>query len=180
KLLEDSKGVKIGKTAGNAIAICAEPNDLYGKVMTLGDDVILKTFELCTDMPMEKIAAMHKQLENSENPRNLKAKLAYEIVELYNGEDAAKEAEEEFDKVFKEKDKPTDVPEIKVKKNKYPPLDLLMDLKLVASKSEAKRVIEQGGFKINDKKITDWKKSVKLNDNDLLRVGKRKFLKIKV
>lgn len=177
-LLVDSKNVKIGKTEGNVIAINAEPNDLYGKMMTLGDDVIVSTFELCTDVSEEKIKKIEKDLKAGKNPRDYKARLAFEMVLQYNDEAAAKKADAEFNKVFKDKGKPEDIPEKKVNKKEYPPMDLLTDLELASSKSEAKRIIEQGGFKLNDEKISDWKQPLKLNDGDLLQVGKRKFVKV--
>ena len=179
-LLTDSKGVKIGKTEGNVIAICAEPNDLYGKIMTLSDDVIVDTLKLGTGMPMEKIDLIEKELRAGKNPRDYKAKLAFTMVEQYNDKESAKKAAAEFDKIFKDKGKPQDVPELQVTKTEYPPMDLLVDLELVSSKSEAKRIMEQGGFKLNDKKISDWKQPLKLQDGDMLQVGKRKFARIKL
>ncbi|MBU0731742.1 tyrosine--tRNA ligase [Patescibacteria group bacterium] len=181
-LLVDSKNVKIGKTEGNVIAINAEPNDLFGKIMTLGDDVIISTFELCTDASEEEIKKIEKDLKAGKNPRDYKAKLAFEMVLQYNENnlEAAKNAEAEFSKVFKDKGKPKNIPELPVEKSEYPPMDLLVDLELLKSKSEAKRVIEQGGFKLNDKKISDWKQPLKLQDGDMLQVGKRKFVRIKL
>lgn len=179
-LLADSAGNKIGKTAGNVIAINAEPNDLYGKIMSLGDDVIVKTFELCTDVDMEEVKDIEKQLKLGKNPRDYKARLAFEVVKMYNTESAAKKAEAEFKKIFANKDKPTDIPEQKVSDSKFQIIKLLTELKLSSSNSEAKRLVEQGGVRINDKKIDDWKKEIELKNGDVVQVGKRKFVKIKL
>ncbi|MFH1536477.1 MAG: tyrosine--tRNA ligase [Patescibacteria group bacterium] len=165
---------KMSKSLDNYIGLTEAPDEMYGKVMTLDDAMIGRYFELCTDVSIIDIKKMEQEL----GPRDYKAKLAYEIVKLYNNEEAAKKAEAEFIRVFKEKDQPTEIPEIKVEKNKWQKLDLLMELKLVQSKSEAKRVIEQGGFRVNDQKITDWKLELELNNGDVLQVGKRKFIKI--
>lgn len=179
-LLTDAQGTKIGKTEGNVIAICAEPDNLYGKIMTLGDDVIVKTFEYCTDVPMEKIHEMEKDLKSGKNPRDYKAQLAYEIVKQYNSEEDAKKAEAEFKKIFANKEKPTDILEVKIPSTKFQIPNLLVEIKLAKSKAEAQRLVKMGGVKINDKKIMDWKQGVTLKNGDIIQVGKRNFVKIKL
>lgn len=177
-LLADSQGIKIGKTEGNVIAICAEPNDLYGKIMTLGDDVIVKTFEYCTDVPMEKIHEMEKELKSGKNPKDYKAKLAYEIVKQYHSEDAAKKAEAEFKKIFASKQKPTEIPEKTIDNRQSSIVNVLVELKLAKSKAEAQRLVKMGGVKINDEKIIDWKEERTFKNGDIIQVGKRNFIKI--
>ena len=179
-LLTDSQGVKIGKSEGNVIAICAEPNDLYGKVMTLSDDVIVKTFEYCTDISMEEIHVMDKELKAGKNPRDYKARLALEIVKLYNGEPAAQKAETEFKKIFANKQKPTNIQEKFIVHRSSFIVNILVELEMAKSKSEAQRLVKMGGVKINDKKIEDWKKEIILKNGDIIQVGPRKFVKIKI
>ncbi|MFA6027388.1 MAG: tyrosine--tRNA ligase [Patescibacteria group bacterium] len=176
-LLTDSRGVKIGKTEGNIIAICAEPNDLYGKIMALGDDVIIKTFEYCTDVPMEKIHQMEKDLKTGLNPKDYKARLAYEIVKIYSGEKAAQKAGEEFKKQFAEKKTPTEIPEVTIN-GKATLLEIIKSIGLASSGSESKRLIEQKGIKINGKPIVSWKDKINFKIGDILQRG-RKFKKIK-
>jgi len=179
-LLTDSYGTKIGKTTGNVIAISAPPNDLYGKIMSLGDDVIIKTFEYCTDVPMTEIHTIEKELKAGKNPRDYKAKLAYEIVKQYNTEEDAKKAEAEFRKIFASKQKPTEIPEKKIVGSQWSVVSILVELKLAKSKAEAQRLVKMGGVKINDQKIIDWKQEVALKNGDVVQVGKRNFIKIKL
>ncbi len=177
-ILADSNGVKIGKSEGNVIAITAEPADLYGKIMALGDDVIIQAFELCTDVAMEEIETMKKELADGANPRDYKMRLAREVVALYNDTAAAEAAEQEFKNVFAEHKKPTDIPTVD-KPSSEDALGVLVELKLIDSKSQAKRLFEQGAVKLNDEKITDWKQPLTLNSGDIIQVGKRKFVEIK-
>ncbi|MFH0818502.1 MAG: tyrosine--tRNA ligase [Patescibacteria group bacterium] len=178
-LLTDSSGKKIGKTEGNVIAINAKPEDLYGKIMAMGDDTIIKTFELCTDIALKQIADMANEMKKGKNPKIYKAKLAYEIVKLYNSEAVAKKAEDEFNKIFQKKDKPSEIEIIKIKNNIYTAPELLLALKLAPSKTGAKRLVEMGGVKINDVKVDNWQKELSVQEGDIVQVGKRKFIKIK-
>ena len=177
-LLTDSKGVKIGKTEGNVIAICAEPNDLYGKIMTLSDDVIVDTLKLGTGMPMEKIDLIEKELRAGKNPRDYKAKLAFTMVEQYNDKESAKKAAAEFDKVFKEKGKPKDIPEVVLPNGEMTPPQILKEAGLCESLSKGQQVVEQGGFRINDKQIKDRKKKIELKMDDIIQKGPRHFVKV--
>lgn len=173
-LLADSTGIKIGKTEGNVIAITAEPADLYGKIMALGDDVVRQCFELCTDVAM---AEVDKKMKAATNRKETKMWLAREIVTLYNDATAAQKAEAEFQKVFSEHGKPTDMPTHAVPATTEP-LEVLMMLGLAANKSAAKRLFEQGGVKVNDQKITDWKTALTLRPGDTIQAGKRHFVQI--
>lgn len=175
-ILADSKGVKIGKSEGNVIAITASPNDLYGKVMALGDDVIIQAFTLCTDVSNSDIASMQQQLEEGANPRDLKRRLAYEIVALYHGAAAAEQAQVEFVRVFTEKSLPQQIV-IKPIPASNEPLTVLVELGLANNKSAAKRLFEQGGVRVNGQNITDWRAPLILKKDDLLQVGKRQFVR---
>lgn len=176
-LLADAKGVKIGKSEGNIIAITAVPEDLYGKIMALGDDVVLQTFELCTDVSMQSIQKFKQQLETGVNPRDIKMRLAREIVTLYHDADAAQRAEAEFTRIFAEHAKPTNVTKIQTP-NSTEALTILVECNLASSKAEAKRLIEQGGVKINDRKVSDWREPLQLKNGDIIQVGKRKFVQM--
>lgn len=176
-ILADASGVKIGKSEGNVIAITAEPVDLYGKIMALGDDVIIPAFELCTDIGIDEITDIKQQLTSGVNPRDLKMRLARAIVALYNNDAAAQQAEHEFKQIFAEHAKPSEIPKVALPTSTEA-LTILVDLKLAPSKGEAKRLIEQGGVKVNDQKVLDWKQPLQLKAGDVLQVGKRKFVEV--
>ena len=178
-LLVDSKGMKIGKSEGNVIGITDSPEELFGKIMALGDDVIISIFESCTDVSMEEISKIKSAIKKGENPRNLKARLAETIVRMYHSESEAKKAVENFDNVFKKHEAPEKIKTFKVKNDKWNIVDLLVETKLASSKSEARRLIEQGGIKfggqtlgVGDQEIIIPKKG------DILQRGKRQFIKI--
>lgn len=186
-LLEGTDGRKMSKSYGNIIGISEEPNEIYGKTMSMKDELIIRYFILCTDVPAEEIKNIEKELKEERiNPRDAKAKLAKEIVALYHGQKAAGKAEKEFDKVFKRKEFPTEVAEVEIKLKddvaegqKRPILDLLVRTKLSSSKSEAKRLVEQGAVKIDGKIEKDWQKQVETKEGMIIQVGKRKFVRIK-
>ena len=176
-LLADSKGVKIGKSEGNVIAITAEPTDLYGKIMALGDDVIVQCFELCTDLPMGEVKQIAKALSGGEHPKPYKMQLARTLVTMYHSAEMAVAAEAEFTKIFSQGGKPTDIPTYPLPTSNEP-LAVLVELGLAENKSAAKRLFEQGGVRLNDTKLTDWKANLKLKPGDILQVGKRNFAKL--
>ncbi len=178
KLLEDPTGKKMGKTEGNMITLNDSPTDMFGKVMSWTDNMISLGFELCTNATMAEVADLEKMLKNGVNPRNLKAQLGKEIVTLYHSKQKAVEAETEFNKIFKDKDTPDDISETVIANQSYNIIDLIITAKLITSKSEAKRLVEQGGVKLNDQIIKNWKNSVTPKTGDILKVGKRKFTKL--
>ena len=170
---------KMSKSLDNYIGITEPPKEQYGKIMSIPDDLIINYFELCTDVSLKEIAQMKKDLQSKKaNPRDLKARLAQEIVTIYHNKKAAEKAEKEFNRVFKEKKLPARIPEIKIKKKTLDILDLLVQTKLVSSKSEAKRLILQKGVKINSKVQQDWQEAIKIKKKMLIQIGKRKFIKI--
>jgi len=177
KLLLGTDGRKMSKTFENFIAIDAKPDEMFGKVMSIKDELIDQYFELATSLSKEEIS---KIKNSSTNPRDVKAQLAKEIVKMYHGEKEAVKAEEEFDKVFRNRELPSDMPVFTADKKEYFVLDLLVETGLALSKNEAKRLVEGGGFTINNNKITDWRKAVVLQDGDILKVGSRKFVKIRI
>ena len=180
-LIEGTDGKeKMSMSVGNTINILDKPEDMYGKIMSLPDHIIIKYFELLTDVPEKEISEFEKAMKKGENPRDFKARLAKEIVTLYHGKLAATKAEDEFNKVFKEKKAPSKIPIFKAKKGSYRIVDILQASKLVSSKSEARRLIEQGGVSIDNKVIKDWQAKIELKDGVIVKVGKRKFAKVKI
>jgi len=179
KLLVDPEGKKMGKTEGNIVSLDEKPEEMYGKIMSWPDSLIVLAFELCTDLPMNEIKQISAQIEKKElNPRDAKTKLAREIVTSYHTEKAALEAEKEFNRIFKEKKIPTKIPEIRIRKKKIALLDLLLKTKLALSKSEAKRLVLQKGVRIDSQIQEDWQKVIEIKKGQIVQVGKRKFVKI--
>jgi len=171
KLLVDPTGKKMGKTEGNMINLDDDPKEMYGKVMSWPDNLISLGFELCTRVSMDEIGDV-------KNPRDAKAKLAKEIVKMYHGDKKAELAEAEFNKVFRNKELPADMPVFETKKKNYFILDLLCDTKLVVSKNEAKRLVEAGAVDIDNVAEKDWRKAIDLENGMIIKVGSRKFVKI--
>lgn len=179
-LLADSEGRKIGKTEGNVIALTDNPNDLYGKLLTLPDEVVIKGFEYLTDVPMTQIQTNAKAIENGENPMVYKKKLAFEITKDLNSEEQAKKAQEHFEKTVQQKELPTEITEITVNPKDYEKVneDILVVLHLADSKSEAKRLFAQSGVEVDGGKVTEQDK-VRIKNNMIIKVGKRKIVRIK-
>lgn len=180
-LLEGLDGVqKMSKSLGNYIGIDEEPKEMYGKAMSIPDELMMRYFMLVTDMPIEEQEDMAKRLESGElHPRDAKMQLARTIVRLYHGEEAALEAEEEFKRVFQQRAMPTDIPEYAMDAPTEPIFvpQFCTDAGLTASNGEARRSIKAGAFKINGEKYSE--ENITLEDGMILQVGKRKFLKIK-
>lgn len=167
KLLTDGSGSKMGKTEGGAILLNDDPSDIFGKVMSFPDSMILIGFEILTDNKITKIV----------NPRDAKAKLAYDIVrQLYSAE-IAKKAEDNFNKQFRDKEVPDNIEKIKIF-GSFDPATLLVNLKAVHSKSQARRLVEQGGVKIDGTKITDPSAVIAIRKDMIIQVGKRGYWKI--
>lgn len=181
KLLVDSKGEKVGKTAGNALFLNASAVDIYGRIMSFPDEVIPLAFELLTTVSLQLIKQHKKALQlNKVNPMDIKKKLAFEIVKMYHSEKEAKRAEKEFERVFQKKKMPVEAEELRIKNKELNIVDLLMKSKLVKSRSEAKRLISQGGVDIDGEKISSIKYQVSIKDGLIVRVGKRQFVKIRL
>lgn len=183
KLLSHPKTGEIlmSKSKGRYIALDEKPLEMYGKIMALPDEVIISGFEHWTEVPLEKIREMEKELRLKKvNPRDLKANLAREVITLYHGKKKAQRAEKEFNRIFKEKEFPFRIKEFKIQKKKIFILDLLVKTNLCSSKSEAKRLILQRGVKINKKIEKNWKRILEIKDGMIIQAGKRKFIKLKV
>ncbi len=176
-LIEGTDGRKMSKTYNNTVNIADKPSDMFGKIMSMSDDLILKYFIYCTDVDMKQIDEYDKQMKAGENPRDIKAALAREIVTMYHSEEEAKKADAEFGNVFKGGGIPDDIPEFKIS-GKTNIIDLLDQCKLVESRSEARRAIEQGGVKIDDEKVEAIDAEIDVKKDMIVKVGKRRFAKI--
>lgn len=178
-LLTDAKGVKIGKTEGNVIGITDKPNDFYGKIMSLGDDAITSCFTLLTDKPLTEIEAIKQQMNEGANPMTFKKQLAWELTKEFNSEKEANEAQAYFETTIQKGDL-KDIAEFEIKKltkNPIAILDLLLATEMTTSKSEARRLVEQGAVEIDQTTVDMVITNVTLKAGMTMRVGKRKFLK---
>jgi len=176
-ILEGTDGRKMSKSYDNYIAIIDQPNDMYGKVMSIKDELIIKYFILCTDIPLEEIKEIENKMKQGANPRDFKAQLAKEIVKIYHSEEKAQKAEEEFNKIFQQKDKPSDLEKISLN-SEITILEAIAKFKLVSSNSEARRMIDQNAVKVNDQKISDYTFKLKPGEEYIIQVGKRRFIKL--
>lgn len=177
-LLEGTDGRKMSKTYQNAIYLLDSPEEKYGKIMSIKDDLIVKYYALTTAAPFKEINKIEKELNAGKNPRDYKAKLAYELVKRYHGEKEAKKAEEDFKSKFIKKEIPSEVPEFDIPKLTQPLVDVLVFTALVGSRSEARRLIEQGGVRVDGAVIGDREAVIEPQKNMIIQVGKRKFIKI--
>lgn len=179
KLLYGLDGRKMSTSWGNVINIIDTPDDQYGKIMSMKDELISNYLELSTKIPLLEIKKIERELKKKTvNPRDVKAMLAREVVSVYHGRKASLEAEKEFERVFKEKKLPSKISEIIIKEKEINILDLLIKARLVSSKSEAKRMILQKGIKIDSVIQEDWRKNVKIKKGTIIQVGKRRSVKI--
>jgi len=181
KMLNGLDGRKMSTSWGNIITIVDEPKDMFGKVMSMKDELIDEYFELTTRLSNDEILSIKKLINN---PRDIKARLAKEIVKMYHGEKEAKMAEEEFNKIFKNKELPTDIPDFLVDQSNCSILDLLVNSKLAPSKNEAKRLVEGGGVTViaknQESRVKDWREEIKVENEMIIKVGSRRFVKIKI
>jgi tyrosyl-tRNA synthetase len=179
KILVGTDGTeKMSKSLGNYIGITEEPKSIFGKVMSIKDELIVEYFSLTTKVTDEKIEKIKKALKAGDNPKQFKVELAEEIVKLFYGEKIAKSAREEFDNVFTKKELPSDISEVKLSGN-YQIIALLTLLGAVESNSKARQLISQGGVKIDSTKIQDPNAQISTHPGMIIQVGKLKYYKIK-
>lgn len=179
-LLVGTDGVeKMSKSYNNYIGITESPNEIYGKSLSIPDNLIYTYFELATDISNEGLKEIKIQLEDSStNPRDIKRKLARKLVQTYYDENSAKEAEKGFDKIFIKKETPEEIPEHKISNKTINIIDLILEVNFASSKSEARRLVAQGGVSIDGKKINNISTIVTLDREKILKVGKRRFIKL--
>lgn len=179
-LLEGTDGVvKMSKTyPEHCISLTDTAKDMFGKLMSIPDNMITRYFSLLTDATKEELETYDKQIsDGSVNPRTIKMNLAHLITEEYHGKDGANKAQEDFINVVSNKGIPDDIQEVEVEQGKNI-LDLITELNFVSSRGEAKRLIQGGGVKIDGEKITDMSYTVSFDDSVVLQAGKRKFAKL--
>lgn len=176
KLLTDSKGVKMGKTEGNMITLQDSATEMFGKVMSWEDKLILPGLELCTNVPEEEIQIIKQKLDAGVNPKEQKMYLAGKIVEIYY-EKLVVKAKNSFIRTFEEKGTPEDVTTIRINKGEYLKKVLLKN-KIVSSGSEFARLIKEGAIHVGEQKVTDL--FFKIDESAVVKVGKRRFIKVEV
>ncbi len=169
---------KMGKSLDNYIGVNESPKDMYGKTMSITDELIIPYFELTTNLPLEEINEIKKELEGGENPKNLKMRLAREIVTLYHNKESAEQAESEFNEVFANKGLPTDIEVIELPNDKYNIIELISATRLSESTSETRRNIQGGGVRVDNEKIESIDAEIDITEEKLIQVGKRKFIKV--
>ena len=176
-LIEGTDGVeKMSKSYDNYIGFSDSASDIYGKTLSIPDELIVKYFEYCTRV--NDLTQIKDSLKDGTgNPRDLKRRLARELVSIYHNSDASLKAEQDFDNLFIKKDVPDKIPEIKIDSDKKL-IEIMVSNNMVASNGEAKRMIKQGAVKINEDKVSDINVEISPDSNIILKVGKRKFLKI--
>ncbi|NPA58654.1 MAG: tyrosine--tRNA ligase [Aquificae bacterium] len=183
-LLVGTDGVrKMSKSYGNYIGITEPPEEMFGKIMSIPDEVMWDYWQLLTDLTEEEIEKMKRDVQSGEvNPMEVKKRLAMYIVERFHGEEASIKAKEHFEKVHSRKELPDEIPEPEItlpSTEKTPVYELVYRTGFAPSKSEARRLIKGGAVKIDGKKITDPYGEVSLEREFILQVGKRKFARIK-
>jgi tyrosyl-tRNA synthetase len=180
ELLVGTDGVKkMSKSLDNYIAVTDAPVDMYGKVMSIPDNLIAPYYKLCTEIPLETINALVRTLAEGANPRDSKASLAREIVRLYHGDTAALKAEESWNATYRDKSGPTEdqIEEVKLGAKPVPLVDLLIQIGAASSKTEARRLIQQNGVRLDNATITD--ETTSATPGSMLQVGKRRFYQLK-
>jgi tyrosyl-tRNA synthetase len=182
-LLEGLDGVnKMSKSLGNYIGITDAPNDMFGKIMSISDDLMWRYFELLSFRPLVELNRFKQDVAQGANPRDLKFLLAEELIERFHSRAAAIGAREDFIGRFQKGAMPDEMPEISLstQESAIPIARLLKDAGLVASTSEAVRMIQQGGVKIDGEKLEDRSLLIKKGITAIFQVGKRKFAKVSI
>lgn len=179
-LLEGTDGIrKMSKTYSNYIGISEPPKEIFGKLMSVSDELCLRYWELLTDISPQELTKMKRDLKSGRlHPKEVKKDLALRIVEMYHSKKAAKEAAKEFEEVFREKKLPHKIQEIKISKKKIWVVKLLTISGMTKTSSEARRLIQQGAVTLDGEKITDPEKELTVKEGAILKVGKRRFAKI--
>lgn len=183
-LLENPKtGEKMmSKSLGTGVFLDSDHFEMYGKIMAQADENIPQLFTDCTFLELEEIEGFRRDLkENKVNPRDLKMRLAWEIVKIYHGQDLAQEAQDNFIETFQKKEVPKEMPKLLLEAGDYSLIDLLLKSSLVSSKSEARRLIKQGGLKLNGDLVLDPEMVIRLGyDKIIIQKGKRHFIELKL
>ncbi|MEX0748680.1 MAG: tyrosine--tRNA ligase [Candidatus Saccharimonadales bacterium] len=175
ELLLADDGRKMSKSWANCIWIDDEPAEMYGKLMRINDELVMHYFELCTDVPVAELDELKTALESG-NPRDVKARLAREVVAIYHDEAAADHAAAAFMRQFSQGELPENIPEVQLDHASWEVEALLLATKLADSKSAARRLLAQGGVRLNGEKLTST--TVNVTPGDVLQAGKRRFVRL--
>ncbi len=178
KMMEAPEGLTMSKTMGNGINLSDSPEDIYGKAMSYPDHLIGKGLELLTDVPEETIKEVEKDIKEGKNPMKHKKMMSYEIVRIIKGEKAALKAKEYFERTVQEEEIPQDIPEIELKET-APAWEIAAKIAPNMSNTQIRRIIEQGGLSINGQKFSDPTGMIQPNSGDIIKLGKRRYGKIK-
>lgn len=177
---------KMSKSLGNYVAVTDEPNDMFGKIMSIPDDVMGEYYTLCTDVPIDEIETIKSELASGDmHPMDAKKRLAREIVTIYHSDEAGSAAQAEFERIFSSREIPKDMPEIVLDQTNLTGgsirlVKLISAAGMASSSSEARRLIQSGAVSIDSEKLTDVMGEVTPTDGQVLRVGKLKFAKLRV
>lgn len=178
-LVNPETNEKMSKTGSNLINLDDEPNDMFGKVMAVQDAFIIPLAELSTLIPQDELKEIKESLNNKKtNPKNIKMRVAKWVVQTYHGEQLAQKAEEEFKRVFESRELPTDMDLLRIGEEKINIIDLLVVSDMASSKSDARRLIDQGAVKIDGEKVKSAEAEINVSEERTLQVGKHRFLKI--
>ena len=181
-ILEGLDGVeKMSKSLNNYISITDTPNDMFGKIMSISDDLMFRYYEIITDIPLEEIAQLKADMENGTlHPMEIKKRLGSEVVAIYHNKEEGLKAREWFENVFSKKNLDVELPEVELEYTETGVIDILVKhLNLLSSTSEARRLIQQGGLKINDEPVRDINYMVTPEAGMIIRAGKKKIVKVK-
>lgn len=177
RMLEGTDGRKMSTSWGNVITIVDEPNDMFGKIMSIKDELILKYFWLCAGVTQDELDVYEKRMHEGANPRDIKMELGKKIVALYHSHEEARKAAAEFERIFSKKELPSEIEEFKIS-SPMPLNQALFVSGATASMSAATRLIESGGVKVDNEVIKDRNREVK--SKEVIQAGKRKFIRISI
>ncbi|MFS8639358.1 MAG: tyrosine--tRNA ligase [Symbiobacteriaceae bacterium] len=181
-LLEGTDGRdKMSKSLGNYIGIDEPPAEMFGKAMSIPDELIVKYMTLVTDLDLEEIRSLERGMAAGRvNPRDAKLRLAHALVRMYHGQEAADAAQDEFLRVFSRRELPSELPELAVAAGEMDAVRLLRETGMAASNSEARRLIGQGAVRLDGQRVTDPNAPLHIADGAVLQVGKRRFARLRV
>lgn len=175
KLLESNDGIKMGKSMNNMIRMDDKAEDIFGKVMAFTDDLILIGFEILTSTSMQEVEILKERLNTGENPINLKKELAYRVTLEITSQEDAKRAETYFENIYQNKSDDENIPEKVISQQSLPLVDLIVEVGLAESKSQARRLVDQGAVKIDNEKQENWNLTISLSENNpfTLKAGRQ-------
>ena len=175
KLLETTDGTKMGKTTGNMVRLDEDPKDIFGKIMASPDELIMTSFEILTVAELDELDEYQNRLDSGENPIELKKELAFRVTSELKGEEDATMAQQYFENIFQNKTEDENIDEKEIEGEEIQILDLLVEVDFATSKSQARKLVEQGAVKIDDEKISDWQYLLEMHTKQsfTLKVGKR-------